>query len=278
MEGELGGERGSVGRVSRRWPRNTTATTRHTSHSRTLEKRRGTTTTQMSMQPSCPLDSLTPPDGLHRPRAARSHYHLSREEWIQGIANRFVFSQIYLYLYLSMAILSVSPRDPASSRQLTTVILSLLSECPTLAFYVLEIVVNLAMILEVMIRLLAFGKQFWKSPFNWLDLMITGFCVVTVGVILVQGCKAKKEEVLDTFLLVIRNGIQFFRLALMLRRCVPDHPSRPLLALHRPLTTLLNGMNPHTQERQEHIHHHPAHRPRGRHCPHRCPCFFPRPR
>ncbi|WAQ83478.1 hypothetical protein PtA15_3A849 [Puccinia triticina] len=107
---------------------------------------------------------------------SRSHYRLSREEWIKGIANRFVFSQIYLYLYLSMAILS-----------LTTVVLSLLSECPTLSFYILEIIVNLAMILEVLIRLLAFGK-------------------------------AKKEEVFDTFLLVIRNAIQFSRLALMLRR------------------------------------------------------------
>jgi len=140
-------------------------------------------------------------------RAPRSHYHLSRQEWIQGIANRFVFSQIYLYLYLSMALLS-----------LTTVVLSLLSECPTAAFYVLEMVVNVAMIVEVGLRLVAFGKRFWTSFFNWLDLVITGICVVTVGVTLVQGCGAKKEEVLETLLLVVRNGLQFVRLALMVRR------------------------------------------------------------
>ncbi|KAH9441966.1 hypothetical protein Pst134EA_032009 [Puccinia striiformis f. sp. tritici] len=49
-------------------------------------------------------DSIGPTSTL----PTRSHYHLSREEWIKGIANRFVFSQVYLYLYLSMAILSVS--------------------------------------------------------------------------------------------------------------------------------------------------------------------------
>ncbi|EGG00377.1 uncharacterized protein MELLADRAFT_73199 [Melampsora larici-populina 98AG31] len=156
-------------------------------------------------------DGSIPPSNItshsSTPAPSRSHYYLSREEFIQGIANRFVFSQGYIYLYLSMAILS-----------LTTVILSVLSECPTLAFYVLEIIINSAMILEVGIRLVAFGKQFWKSPFNWLDLAITLFCLVTLVVIFFQGCKAKKEEIFDTFLLVIRNGIQFSRLALMLRR------------------------------------------------------------
>ncbi|KAG0146038.1 hypothetical protein CROQUDRAFT_658011 [Cronartium quercuum f. sp. fusiforme G11] len=167
------------------------------------------------VQPSSRLDinhsihstNLNISNQSNNPVPSRSHYYLSREELIQGIANRFVFSQAYIYLYLSMAILS-----------LTTVILSILSECPTLAFYILEIIINLAMILEVGIRLVAFGKQFWKSPFNWLDLAITIFCLVTLVIIFFQGCKAKKEEVLDTFLLVIRNGIQFFRLALMLRR------------------------------------------------------------
>ena len=41
---------------------------------------------------------------------------------------------------------------------LTTVVLSLLSDCPTLTFYILEIIVNTVMIGEVAIRLVAFGK------------------------------------------------------------------------------------------------------------------------
>ena len=40
----------------------------------------------------------------------------------------------------------------------TTVILSLGKGCPPLAFYILEIIINSAMIIEVGIRLVAFGK------------------------------------------------------------------------------------------------------------------------
>ena len=41
---------------------------------------------------------------------------------------------------------------------ITTVILSLKEGCPGLAFYVLEVIVNVTMILEVAVRFVAFGK------------------------------------------------------------------------------------------------------------------------
>lgn len=78
---------------------------------------------------------------------ARSHYVLTKNEIARGIANRFVHSRVYIFLYLGMAALSV-----------TTVALSLAEGCPGLAFYILEVIVNGAMILEVAIRLVAFGK------------------------------------------------------------------------------------------------------------------------
>lgn len=40
----------------------------------------------------------------------------------------------------------------------TTVILSLTDGCPGLAFYILEVIINIAMIMEVGIRLVALGK------------------------------------------------------------------------------------------------------------------------
>jgi hypothetical protein len=65
-----------------------------------------------------------------------------------------------------------------------------------------------------------YGQQFWKSYYNTLDLIITAFCGLTLVVIFFSGCSAKGEEVFDIFLLVVRNGFQFGRLALVMRKYV----------------------------------------------------------
>jgi cytochrome b561 len=77
----------------------------------------------------------------------RSHYALTRTEITKGIANRFVHSRAYIFLYLGMAALSV-----------TTVVLSLADGCPATPFYVLEFIINSSMILEVALRFIAFGR------------------------------------------------------------------------------------------------------------------------
>ncbi|GJN89635.1 hypothetical protein Rhopal_002622-T1 [Rhodotorula paludigena] len=159
------------------------------------------------------------PLGSSRPASyddvAAPHF-MTRTEAIRGAANRVLFSQFYILLYLSMAILS-----------LVTVFLSATSDCPTLTFYVLEIIVNTTMIAEVVIRLVAFGKQFWQSYWNALDLAITVFCAITLVVIFFSGCSAKGEEVFDTFLLVVRNLFQFGRLAIVLRKSGKSVFARP---------------------------------------------------
>ncbi|KAG8740967.1 hypothetical protein FRC10_003505 [Ceratobasidium sp. 414] len=138
-----------------------------------------------------------------------SQYGLTRNELTKAVANRFVHSRAYVVLYLGMAALSA-----------TTVALSLSDGCPGTAFYVLEIIVNTAMIVEVTVRFLAFGRQFWKSPFNVLDLLLTTLCIVTLIVLVAAGCGSgsKEEELLDTLLLVFRNVMQFGRLAAVMRQ------------------------------------------------------------
>ncbi|CCO30973.1 hypothetical protein RSOLAG1IB_08266 [Rhizoctonia solani AG-1 IB] len=150
--------------------------------------------------------------------ARHSQYGLTRNELTKAVANRFVHSRVYVALYLAMAVLSA-----------TTVALSLSDGCPGTAFYVLEIVVNSAMIAEVGIRFLAFGRQFWKSPFNILDLILTTLCVVTLLVLFLAGCgnTSKEEELLDTLLLVFRNVMQFGRLAAVMRQSGQSIFSRP---------------------------------------------------
>lgn len=86
-------------------------------------------------------------DSLLDCRPTRSIYALTRSEISRGVANRFVHSRSYIFLYLAMAALSVA-----------TVVLSLKDGCPGLAFYVLEIIINVSMIAEVGIRFIAFGR------------------------------------------------------------------------------------------------------------------------
>ncbi|KAI0801109.1 hypothetical protein C8Q74DRAFT_1240336 [Fomes fomentarius] len=143
---------------------------------------------------------------------------MTRDEITKNIANRFVHSQTYIILYLAMAALSI-----------TTVVLSLVNDCPTVPFYVLELIINGAMILEVGIRFVAFGRQFWKSLWNIMDLVMTAFCVITLLFIFFAGCgnTSKEEELLDTLLLVARNVLQFGRLAAVMRQSGQSIFTRP---------------------------------------------------
>ncbi|CCA77909.1 hypothetical protein PIIN_00553 [Serendipita indica DSM 11827] len=153
------------------------------------------------------LEALS--SGPNQSQGTRSHYALSSREAAKGIASRIVYSQYYVIIYVALAAMAT-----------TTVVLSLTDGCPGFAFYILEIIINIAMIAEVSIRFVAFGKQFWKSPFNVVDLGLTVLCVITLVVIFFSGCNelSKEEELLDTFLLVARNVLQFTRLATVMRR------------------------------------------------------------
>ncbi|KAG9086698.1 hypothetical protein FS749_003444 [Ceratobasidium sp. UAMH 11750] len=163
------------------------------------------------------MDTAAPLLDEHAP-PRHSQYGLTRNELTKAVANRFVHSRAYVVLYLGMAALSA-----------TTVALSLSDGCPGTAFYVLEVIVNTAMIAEVTIRFLAFGRQFWKSPFNVLDLLLTTLCIVTLLVLVLAGCgsTSKEEELLDTLLLAFRNIMQFGRLAAIMRQSGQSLFARP---------------------------------------------------
>jgi hypothetical protein len=85
--------------------------------------------------------------GLPSWSTTRSQYHLPQSEVLKGLANRFVHSTSYLYLYASMAFAS-----------LLTVVMSLMTDCPGTMFYVVEMLVNVVLVVEVGVRFVAFGR------------------------------------------------------------------------------------------------------------------------
>ncbi|RHZ77655.1 hypothetical protein Glove_174g176 [Diversispora epigaea] len=136
-----------------------------------------------------------------------TQYTLSRSEVVRGIANRIIYSRFYSWLYLGMALLSA-----------VSIVLSLIEECQTIGFIILEIIINIVMIGEVTTRFLALRKIFWKSLYNIIDIILVMLCVITLILILKGGCLHKGEEIFDLTLLIVRNLVQFGRLIVMLRK------------------------------------------------------------
>ncbi|KAG0809642.1 hypothetical protein G6F16_010277 [Rhizopus arrhizus] len=137
-----------------------------------------------------------------------TQHRLTKSEIVKGMANRFMYSKFYIGLYLALAFLSF-----------VSIVMSLRETCPSSLFIIFEAIINLAMIVEVSTRLLALGKNYWKSVWNMIDIVLVIVCAVTL-LVLTTGCSIgeRNEAIFDTMLLVIRNGFQLFRLFMMLRR------------------------------------------------------------
>ncbi|KAJ3216474.1 hypothetical protein HDU67_009429 [Dinochytrium kinnereticum] len=91
---------------------------------------------------------------------------------------------------------------------------------PSGYYYALEVLINLAMIIEVLIRVQALGKVFWKSIWNVADICLVGLCMFTLLWLAFGECSKERswEAEADTILLVIRNLIQFSRVAVMITK------------------------------------------------------------
>ncbi|KAF9322949.1 hypothetical protein BG006_001921 [Podila minutissima] len=141
----------------------------------------------------------------------RSHHSLTRREIFQNLANRIIYSKFYMVLYIVMAILS-----------LWSIFLSFHLGCASSSlFVILEVIINCTMIAEVALRLTALGRNYWRSTSNILDTFLVAFCFITL-ILVLEGCGHgpghTAEEVLDTILLVLRNGVQAWRLYTMIRK------------------------------------------------------------
>jgi hypothetical protein len=77
------------------------------------------------------------------------------------------------------------------------------------------------MVLEVLLRILANGRAFFRSFYSAIDAILLLLCIATL-VLITTGCSntQRDEAIIDTILLTIRNTVQLCRFAAMIQRYV----------------------------------------------------------
>jgi hypothetical protein len=112
---------------------------------------------------------------------------------------------------------------------------ALAEKCPSGFFVFLETVINVSLIVEVAVRIIAQRGAYFRYLANIIDVVIVLFCIVTL-ILLRQDCSSGNglEEAVDTVLLVVRyvchqatglmrrNTVQCFRLYMMMKRYAFD--------------------------------------------------------
>jgi len=84
-------------------------------------------------------------------------------------------------------------------------------------YIVIDYFINISFIFEVILRVNALGKNYWNSILNVIDLIILPLCVVTVIYLSIDDCSNKGEKIADNIILGVRNGLQLFRLLLLIK-------------------------------------------------------------
>ncbi|KAI7829305.1 hypothetical protein BX661DRAFT_136637, partial [Kickxella alabastrina] len=133
---------------------------------------------------------------------------LSRQEILRGAANRLLYSKFYTYYYGIMLFLGLISLGTA-----------LIETCPSIFFIVIESIMCICMMLEIITRALAMHWSFLTTWWNYFDIIIVMFCGITL-ILLSGDCSpgSNSEELLNTVMIVVRNGAQVFRLLATLRK------------------------------------------------------------
>eukprot|EP00834_Sanchytrium_tribonematis_P005669 NODE_358_length_8800_cov_0.946673.p9 type:complete len:152 gc:universal NODE_358_length_8800_cov_0.946673:1235-1690(+) len=118
--------------------------------------------------------------------------HITWKEFIHHLSNRLTYSQHYAKFYIGLMILSFS---------------TLLFRCgPVL--YIIESFLTVSLLLEVVLRILTMGIDFFSDLLNVLDLFVL-LSVVLVG----MHCETKED-----ILFIIRCGVQAIRVMVLVRK------------------------------------------------------------
>ncbi|ELR18092.1 uncharacterized protein ACA1_367920 [Acanthamoeba castellanii str. Neff] len=152
---------------------------------------------------------VDPQEQLHQEGEDVHTSALTVHQKISNLANRWLHSRGCSLFYVGMILLNLF--------LIGWVIIA--RGYPTHWFFVtLEVFINVALVSEVVFKLVAQKQRFFASKSNWFDLVVTVLCVVSLGVYF--GGPSTMEEINDAvaiFLLIFRYGMQFLRLVLFVK-------------------------------------------------------------
>ncbi|KAF0736154.1 hypothetical protein AaE_009014, partial [Aphanomyces astaci] len=126
------------------------------------------------------------------------------------VASRLYFSAFYRTVYLIMIASSVACVAWTVANHWRT---------PTSEVFIsLEILLCCMLVVEVVIRMLALKRKFWKRWTNLFDVAASVLSIVSVALYFHQeGVMEELEEVAADFMMMFRNANQYMRLAVFLK-------------------------------------------------------------
>ncbi|CAH0491242.1 unnamed protein product [Peronospora farinosa] len=136
--------------------------------------------------------------------------HIGCKEHVMTVASRLYFSSFYRIVYFFMI---------ASS--LVCVVWTGINDWKipsSMVFISLEIIVSTLLVLEVLLRMMAFKRRFWHKWCNIFDVVALVMSLVSVAMYFnEEGVLGELEEVAADSVLALRNAVQYARLAIFLK-------------------------------------------------------------
>ncbi|CAH0477229.1 unnamed protein product [Peronospora belbahrii] len=136
--------------------------------------------------------------------------HIGCKEHLMTVASRLYFSNVYRIVYFFMI---------ASSLVCVTWTGINGWKIPSsVVFITLEIIVSSLLVFEVLLRMMAFKRRFWRKWCNIFDVVALVMSLVSVAIYFnEEGVLGELEEVAADSVLALRNAVQYVRLAIFLK-------------------------------------------------------------
>ncbi|KAL0486781.1 cation channel protein [Acrasis kona] len=126
--------------------------------------------------------------------------------------SRIVYSKVYWLFFFVIIALNIA--------LLIYNVVKLLDHPKEWWYITLEFIINGFLVLDVVVRIIVEGQTYFRKWLNWLDLILTASCVISLIVYLISVQGSFEEgvgEVFDIVLVILRFATQVPRIILFIR-------------------------------------------------------------